>query len=229
VPKLRHAIPVLTVHGHKIAVSSLAAAAVACGVFGATVGSAPPAHAATGPGSTAVTDRPGSGENSAHENSAHENSADDKADAASARLAALRAAAKKTAAPTASPAGDSAQAPVNQPATAQPAAAPAVTPPPDPYAGLSPQQDAAMIVPADQLDAFDWIIEHESGWDVTAVNPSSGAYGLGQALPAIKMAPYGADYLTDPVTQIRWALAYMDERYGSPDSAQAFWEANGWY
>lgn len=91
------------------------------------------------------------------------------------------------------------------------------------------QQDAAEIVPADQLAAFDWIIEHESGWDVTAENPDSGAYGLGQALPASKMAPYGSDYLTNPATQIRWALAYMNERYGSPDAAQQFWEANGWY
>ncbi len=100
---------------------------------------------------------------------------------------------------------------------------------PDPYAGESAYKIAEGIVPAGQFAAFAWIIDHESGWNVEARNPSSGAYGLGQALPASKMAPYGPDYLTDPVTQIKWALAYMDGRYGSPDAAKAFWESHGWY
>jgi hypothetical protein len=100
---------------------------------------------------------------------------------------------------------------------------------PDPYAGESAYKVAEAMVPASQFAAFAWIIEHESGWNVEAQNPSSGAYGLGQALPASKMAPYGPDYLTDPATQIKWALAYMDGRYGSPNAAKAFWEAHGWY
>jgi hypothetical protein len=99
----------------------------------------------------------------------------------------------------------------------------------DPYAGQSAYQIARQIVPADQFAAFSWIITRESGWDVTATNPSSGAYGLGQALPASKMAGYGPDYLTNPATQIKWALAYMNGRYGSPNAAQAFWESHGWY
>jgi len=82
---------------------------------------------------------------------------------------------------------------------------------------------------ADQLASFDQIISHESGWNVTATNPSSGSYGLGQALPAEKMASQGADWRTDPVTQIKWALNYMDSRYGSPNSAWQFWQANNWY
>jgi hypothetical protein len=97
------------------------------------------------------------------------------------------------------------------------------------YAGLSAQQIAARLVPAGQLSSFEEIISHESGWDVHAVNASSGAYGLGQALPAGKMAAYGADWQDSAVTQIKWALSYMDSRYGSPNAAWAFWQAHNWY
>ncbi|MBF9066893.1 aggregation-promoting factor C-terminal-like domain-containing protein [Streptacidiphilus fuscans] len=92
-----------------------------------------------------------------------------------------------------------------------------------------PQAIAAQIVPADQLASFDQIISHESGWNVTATNPSSGAYGLPQALPGDKMASAGADWQTDAATQLRWALQYMDSTYGSPNQAWAFWQANNWY
>ncbi|MFC5911009.1 transglycosylase SLT domain-containing protein [Streptacidiphilus monticola] len=93
----------------------------------------------------------------------------------------------------------------------------------------SPQQIAAQIVPADQLASFSEIISHESGWNVYATNPSSGAYGLGQALPGSKMASAGADWRTNPATQIRWALDYMNQTYGSPNAAWAFWQAHNWY
>jgi hypothetical protein len=70
----------------------------------------------------------------------------------------------------------------------------------------------------------DAIISRESGWGVTKWNYSgSGAYGLGQALPASKMAPYGADYMTNPVTQLRWANAYAVGRYGSWAAAYNHW------
>ena len=92
-----------------------------------------------------------------------------------------------------------------------------------------PQAIAAQIVPADQLASFDEIISHESGWDVTATNPSSGAYGLPQALPGDKMASAGADWQTDATTQLEWALNYMNTTYGSPNQAWAFWQANNWY
>jgi hypothetical protein len=88
---------------------------------------------------------------------------------------------------------------------------------------------AASIVPADQLASFDQIIAHESGWNVSATNASSGAYGLGQALPGSKMASAGADWQTNPTTQIKWALGYMDSTYGSPNAAWAFWQTHGWY
>ncbi|MFF9643116.1 aggregation-promoting factor C-terminal-like domain-containing protein [Kitasatospora aureofaciens] len=96
-------------------------------------------------------------------------------------------------------------------------------------ADASPQAVAARIVPANQLASFSQIISHESGWNVTATNPSSGSYGLGQALPASKMASAGADWKTNPATQIKWALDYMNTRYGSPNAAWAFWQNHHWY
>ncbi|AZM53002.1 hypothetical protein DMA15_10665 [Streptomyces sp. WAC 01529] len=80
-----------------------------------------------------------------------------------------------------------------------------------------------------QFAAFDKIVSHESGWDVNATNSSSGAYGLVQALPGSKMASAGADWKTNPETQIEWGLKYMNERYGSPVGAWNHWQANGWY
>lgn len=72
----------------------------------------------------------------------------------------------------------------------------------------------------------DYIISRESGWVATKSNyAGSGAYGLGQALPASKMAPYGADYLTNPVTQLKWADAYAKSRFGSWANAYAHWVA----
>ncbi|WP_244178831.1 transglycosylase SLT domain-containing protein [Streptomyces rubellomurinus] len=93
----------------------------------------------------------------------------------------------------------------------------------------TPQTVAAQIVPANQLASFNQIISHESGWNVTATNPSSGAYGLAQALPGSKMASAGSDWQTNPATQIKWALDYMNSRYGSPNAAWNFWQANHWY
>jgi hypothetical protein len=90
----------------------------------------------------------------------------------------------------------------------------------------TPQQIAASIVPANQLASFSQIVSHESGWNITATNPSSGAYGLGQALPAGKMASAGADWKTNPTTQIKWAYDYMNARYGSPNAAWAYWQTH---
>ena len=86
-----------------------------------------------------------------------------------------------------------------------------------------------MIPSAAQYNAFSKIVEHESGWNVTATNSSSGAYGLVQALPGSKMASAGSDWKTNAKTQIKWGLDYMNSRYGSPTGAWAFWQANGWY
>lgn len=69
----------------------------------------------------------------------------------------------------------------------------------------------------------------ESGWNYRATNPSSGAYGIVQALPARKMASAGSDWRTNPVTQMKWGLDYIADRYGSPCGAWAHSESTGWY
>lgn len=80
-------------------------------------------------------------------------------------------------------------------------------------------------------DALTWaeIIRRESGWQINATNPESGAYGLPQSLPAHKMASAGADWQTNAKTQLRWMLSYMNERYGSISNAMEFWNQNHWY
>jgi hypothetical protein len=69
----------------------------------------------------------------------------------------------------------------------------------------------------------------ESGWNVYATNPSSGAYGIPQSLPGSKMASAGPDWETDAATQIRWGLGYIAANYGSPCRAWDHEEAAGWY
>ncbi len=72
------------------------------------------------------------------------------------------------------------------------------------------------------------IWNRESGWRYDAEN-ASGAYGIPQALPGSKMASAGADWQTNPATQIKWGLGYIKAIYGNPCSAWAFEEANGYY
>lgn len=91
-------------------------------------------------------------------------------------------------------------------------------------AGSHSEWMAAAGIAAGDYGYVDYIISRESGWGVTKSNyGGSGAYGLGQALPASKMAPYGSDYLTNPITQLRWANAYAVKRYGSWANAYNFW------
>jgi hypothetical protein len=80
-----------------------------------------------------------------------------------------------------------------------------------------------------QFSCLEPLWERESGWDVTAENPSSGAYGIPQALSGSLMASSGPDWQTDAATQIRWGLTYIQGRYGSPCGAWAHEEADGWY
>jgi hypothetical protein len=80
-----------------------------------------------------------------------------------------------------------------------------------------------------QFDCFNNIIMRESKWDVNATNPSSGAYGIPQALPGSKMATIASDWRTNPATQIIWGIDYMKDRYGSPCSAWGFKASHGWY
>ena len=69
---------------------------------------------------------------------------------------------------------------------------------------------------ADQFSCLDSLWTSESGWRVNADNPSSSAYGIPQALPGSKMASAGADWATNPVTQIRWGLGYIQRPLRQP-------------
>lgn len=69
----------------------------------------------------------------------------------------------------------------------------------------------------------------ESGWSNTAVNPTSGATGIPQALPATKLPVLGQAPSFDALTQIMWGLSYIKGRYGNPSNALAHEYAHNWY
>ncbi len=81
----------------------------------------------------------------------------------------------------------------------------------------------------DQMACLVPMWNKESGWNPKAKNPGSGAYGIPQALPASKMAVYGADYLTNAVPQIKWGISYTKSKYGSPCAAWSYWQGHGYY
>jgi type V secretory pathway adhesin AidA len=121
---------------------------------------------------------------------------------------------------------------------AEPAQAPAPAPKPAPVVAVN-DPAGAQAYAAGQLASYGWAPDQmqclqtlwtkESDWTTTATNPSSGAYGIVQSLPAEKMASAGADYLTNYRTQINWGLNYIQERYQSPCGALNFHYANNWY
>jgi len=88
-----------------------------------------------------------------------------------------------------------------------------------------------------------YIVSNESGWCPTKLQgqigycpgyapssfPSYLGYGLGQATPGTKMAAFGSDWATNPVTQLRWATSYADGRYGSWEAAYNFWQAHHYW
>jgi hypothetical protein len=69
----------------------------------------------------------------------------------------------------------------------------------------------------------------ESRWNYKAYNASSGAYGIPQALPGGKMESAGSDWRTNPITQMKWGLNYIADRYGTPCGAWGHSESTGWY
>ncbi len=71
--------------------------------------------------------------------------------------------------------------------------------------------------------------QRESHWGTTAGNPTTGAYGIPQALPGSKMSSAGSDWRFNPATQITWGLGYVAGRYGTPCGAWNFFLANNYY
>ncbi|HEX5300131.1 MAG TPA: NlpC/P60 family protein, partial [Streptosporangiaceae bacterium] len=80
-----------------------------------------------------------------------------------------------------------------------------------------------------QFGYLNLLWERESGWNPAAANPVSGAFGIPQALPAMKMAAAGPDWATNPYTQIIWGIGYIRAAYGTPRAAWAHELAYGWY
>jgi LysM repeat protein len=81
-----------------------------------------------------------------------------------------------------------------------------------------------------QFSCLNSIINSESSWNVYAANPSSGAYGIPQALPGSKMSVAGADWATNGYTQLKWMVAdYVNPVYGSACGAWTFHLAHGYY
>lgn len=81
----------------------------------------------------------------------------------------------------------------------------------------------------DQFGCLVNLWNRESHWNYKAQNKTSGAYGIPQALPGSKMASAGADWKTNPATQIKWGLGYIKGRYGSPCGAWSHFQSKGWY
>ncbi|WP_250214950.1 lytic transglycosylase domain-containing protein [Acrocarpospora catenulata] len=80
-----------------------------------------------------------------------------------------------------------------------------------------------------QFRCLDSLWTRESNWNHLAQNPSSGAYGIPQALPADKMARVSWDWRHNPRTQIRWGIKYIKGRYGSPCGAWGHFRSHNWY
>jgi hypothetical protein len=156
---------------------------------------------------------------------------------AAAKAAATKAAAAKAAAKAAAAKAAAAKAAAAQAAAAQRQAAPQQAAQQQPAASTpsgSPQQIAEQMLSqfgwsSSQFSCLQPLWAHESGWNVYASNPSSGAYGIPQALPGSKMASAGPDWQSDAATQIRWGLQYIQGTYGSPCAAWSHEEADGWY
>jgi hypothetical protein len=102
-----------------------------------------------------------------------------------------------------------------------------------------PNQQAPQQIARKMLRSFGWtwrqfkylnlLWDAESSWNVSAENPSTGAFGIPQAVPGSKMSAAGPDWQTDAATQIRWGLGYISAAYGSPRSAWEHEVTYGWY
>lgn len=87
----------------------------------------------------------------------------------------------------------------------------------------TPAPVPAPVIPVQSADYYvNWIIQHESGGDPYAVNPSSGACGLFQRLPC-------SVSLGDVASQMADGLNYIAARYGTPYNAYLYWQAHGNY
>lgn len=132
---------------------------------------------------------------------------------------------------TVAPPATSAQAaaPANSPAAAPVATAPISGTSPAAAQAFARSYLAGKGMGDSEFQCLVTLWNHESGWNFQASNPSSGAYGIPQSLPGSKMASVGADWQTNPQTQIIWGVGYITGRYGTPCGALGAWHVKGWY
>ena len=109
-------------------------------------------------------------------------------------------------------------APVPQPEPVQP-------PQPRTYTGTKFEWLAAAGIPESDWEYADYIVSRESSWNPNAVNASSGACSLAQALPCSKIP---GDW-RDPVNALKWQYQYVSNRYGGYYGAYQFWVVHHWY
>jgi hypothetical protein len=154
--------------------------------------------------------------------------------------------------PTATPVAPKPVAPkpvAPKPVAPKPVAPKPVAPKPVAPKPVAPPTTAIVVTPASaqaiaksMMSSYGWnttsefsclvqLWNGESGWRWNATNPSSGAYGIPQALPASKMATAGADWRTNPRTQIAWGMGYIKARYGTPCATWSAWlrRSPHWY
>ena len=81
----------------------------------------------------------------------------------------------------------------------------------------------------DQYLCLNRLWTKESHWNYKARNKRSGAHGIPQALPASRMDVVSTDWRTNPVTQIRWGLRYIEARYDNPCKAWAKFKRSNYY
>jgi hypothetical protein len=115
--------------------------------------------------------------------------------------------------------------------TPEPTPTPKPKPKPKPYVDsvANAKAYARNRLGATQYACLDDIFYYESKWNPLAENPRSGAYGIPQALPGSKMAAFGSNWRTSPLTQVKWGIWYVNDRYGSACAAWEHIEATGWY
>lgn len=96
-----------------------------------------------------------------------------------------------------------------------------------PYTGGGSKTEwlAASNIPQESWGYADFMVARESTWNPNALNKSSGACGLAQALPCSKLGPNW----NNPVVALNWMNSYANGRYGSWENAYNFWQKNHWY
>lgn len=88
-------------------------------------------------------------------------------------------------------------------------------------------------IPKKYWSAMNFIFTHESSWDPKAYNPTptptGHAHGIGQLTDGQMHYVRRHGSVGNAIAQIMGAYDYMNDRYGNPDKAEAFWKAHQWY